>query len=355
MTCTRFLAIALTLASLPAAGCGGGSDRSTGDAGSSTAPAGAQTDGTSAPRGATDTPALVKRLAPAVVAIRVQSAQGAGEGSGVVWDDEGRIVTNNHVVEGTRAVVVQTMGGDRLPARVVASDPRTDLAVVKLDRGGGDLPPAAFADTLPEVGSLALALGSPLGFENTVTAGIVSGLDRSLPTAGDEPSLVGLLQTDAAISPGNSGGALVGASGRVIGINVAYLPPQETGAVSIGFAIPAPTVRDIVGQLIENGRVEHPYLGVRLGLATDGTDERVVIVGVEEGGPAADAGARPGDIVTRIADREVRAIEDIYEALRGRRPGTSVTVEVQRGGDRRKLDVRLGQRPEPAPGVLPGG
>jgi S1-C subfamily serine protease len=338
--------VACSLAALVIAGCGGGSNSSE-DSGSATTPP------TGGVQGAASIPALVKRLAPSVVAIRVQTAQGLGEGSGVVWDDEGRIVTNDHVVQGSRAVTIQTAGSERLPARVVATDPRTDLAVVKLEEG--DLPAATFADELPEVGSLALALGSPLGFENTVTAGIVSGLDRSLPTGGDEPSLVGLLQTDAAISPGNSGGALVGPGGRVIGINVAYLPPQQTGAVSIGFAIPAPTVRDIVGQLIENGRVEHPYLGVRLVPGADGSDGNVVVLAVEVDGPAADAGMRPGDVVTKVADQEVNAIEDVYEALRGKEPGDTVSVTVQRNGDERTLDVELGRRPAPGPGVLPGG
>jgi S1-C subfamily serine protease len=260
---------------------------------------------------------------------------------------------NDHVVQGSDTVTVQTARGDRLPARVVSSDPRTDLAVVKLD--DGDLPPATFADKLPKVGSLALALGSPLGFENTVTAGIVSGLDRSLPTGGSEPSLVGLLQTDAAISPGNSGGPLVGPGGRVIGINVAYLPPQQTGAVSIGFAIPTPTVRDIVGQLIKNGRVEHPYLGVQLAPIADAADGSVVVVAIEADGPSADAGMRPRDVLTEVDGREVHAIEDVYDALRGKKAGDTVKVAVRRDGDEHTLDVKLGRRPAPAPGVFPRG
>ena len=343
----RSAGVALTVAALLASGCGGGSDDDE-PGRATTAPAGQP-----ARQGGADIPALVERLAPSVVAIRVQTPQGAGEGSGVVWDDEGRIVTNNHVVEGAREVEVHTAGGDQLRGRVAATDPRTDLAVVELEEG--DPPPATFADELPRVGSLALALGSPLGFENTVTAGIVSGVDRSLPTTGDEVSLVGLLQTDAAISPGNSGGALVGASGKVIGINVAYLPPQATGAVSIGFAIPSPTVRDIVTQLIDNGRVEHPYLGVRLAPASSDGDGVVVIVAVERDGPVDDAGIEPGDVVTRIGDRDVEAVEDIYDALQGRRPGSTIEVEVRRDGDERTFDVRLGERPAPSPGVLPGG
>ena len=343
----RAIAVAAALA-VVLLGCGG-SDDSGPARDSDTSPAQARQ---AAPQGATDIPELVDEVGPSVVAIAVETPQGAGEGSGIVWDDDGHIVTNHHVVEGARTVQVQSARGDRFEGRVVATDPRTDLGVVKLE--DGELPAASFADGLPEVGSLAVAMGSPLGFENTVTAGIVSGLDRSLPTGGNEPSLVGLIQTDAAISPGNSGGALVGAGGRVIGVNVAYLPPQETGAVAIGFAIPAPTVRDVVRQLIEDGQVDHPYLGVQLAAAAAGDEPVVVVLLVEPGGPAADAGMRPRDIITRIGDREVTMVEQVYEALRGRKPGDRVRVVVQRGGEERELDVELGQRPAPAAGALPG-
>ena len=343
----RAIAVAAALA-VVLLGCGG-SDDSGPARDSDTSPAQARQ---AAPQGATDIPELVDEVGPSVVAIAVETPQGAGEGSGIVWDDDGHIVTNHHVVEGARTVQVQSARGDRFEGRVVATDPRTDLGVVKLE--DGELPAASFADGLPEVGSLAVAMGSPLGFENTVTAGIVSGLDRSLPTGGDEPSLVGLIQTDAAISPGNSGGALVGAGGRVIGINVAYLPPQETGAVAIGFAIPAPTVRDVVRQLVEDGQVDHPYLGVQLAAAAAGDEPVVVVLLVEPGGPAADAGIRPRDIITRIGDREVTMVEQVYEALRGRKPGDRVRVVVRRGGEERELDLELGQRPTPAAGALPG-
>ncbi|WP_051323734.1 S1C family serine protease [Candidatus Solirubrobacter pratensis] len=343
------MGLAGVLLALAVSGCGGGSNPSRTATPSPTTASSSAEPPASAGR-ATDIPSLVRRLSPSVVDMQVQTAQGGAEGSGVVWDDKGDIVTNNHVIDGATQVLVQATKGGRLPAKVVAADPRTDLAVVKVD---ADLPPAGFADELPEVGSLALALGSPLGLANTATAGIVSGLDRSLPTDQDQESLVGLLQTDAAISPGNSGGALVGPSGTVIGINVAYLPPQATGAVSIGFAIPAPTVRDIVTQLIDKGRVEHPYLGVRLAPGAAGTTPQVVVAAVESGGPADDAGIRPGDVVTRIGDRDIAAIEDVYDALRGRKPGDTVSVVVTRGGERKTLNVKLGERPEPAAGVLP--
>jgi S1-C subfamily serine protease len=328
-------------------GCGGNGDQPT----ATPTPSTARAEAEAAPQTGTDIPQLVKDVSPSVVAIAVRTQSGAGEGSGVVWDDHGRIVTNNHVVEGASTVAVENARGEQVRGRVVATDPRTDLAVVQVD--GGDLPAATFAGRLPEVGSLALAMGSPLGFENTVTAGIVSGLDRSLPTGGNEPSLVGLIQTDAAISPGNSGGALVSADGQVMGINVAYLPPQQTGAVSIGFAIPATTVRPVVGQLIDKGRVDHPYLGVRLGPAATDSGTAVVVATVEPGGPADEAGVKPRDVVVRIDGREVAMIEDVYDVLRGHKPGDTIPVVVRRGDRQRNLELKLGRLPTPADSVLP--
>ncbi|HET6812552.1 MAG TPA: trypsin-like peptidase domain-containing protein, partial [Actinomycetota bacterium] len=192
-----------------------------------------------------DIPAVVRKVEPSVVTIFV----GNGLGSGVVWARDGTVVTNHHVIEsaGTGGrVQVAFADGRRVAGRVRASDPITDLAVVKADRT--DVPPAAFQRSLPVVGELAVAIGSPLGLESTVTAGIISGLHREIPGA-DQQSLVDLLQTDAAISPGNSGGALVNGRGEIVGINEAYLPPS-TGAVSLGFAIPSTTVVDVVRQLL---------------------------------------------------------------------------------------------------------
>jgi S1-C subfamily serine protease len=331
---------ALLVATL--AGCGGSGDDPAQPRASATPERPRDEVPAAGAQGAADIPALVERLAPSVVAIVATAAGGGGGGgSGVVWDDDGHIVTNNHVIEGAGSLAVETSSGERLPARLVASDPQTDLAVVRAANAG--LAAATFAETLPRVGSLALAMGSPLGFENTVTAGIVSGLDRSLPTGG--PSLVSLIQTDAAISPGNSGGALVGADGEVIGINVAYLPPGETGAVAIGFAIPAPTVRDVVSQLIDDGSVEHSYLGVQLAPAVAGGDTVVIVAAVEPGGPAAAAGLQPRDVLERIDSEDVTAIEDVYGILRERDPGDEISVVVRRGNQEREVRVTLGELP----------
>lgn len=295
-------------------------------------------------------PELVREIEPSVVAIAVRGSQGSGEGSGVIWDDEGLIVTNNHVVAGAEDVTVVLQSGARLDAELVASTELFDLALIRVERDG--LPAAEFAEELPEVGELALALGNPLGFEQSVTAGIISGLHRSIPSGGRTPALVDLIQTDAPISPGNSGGALVDADGRVIGINVAYIPP-EARAVSIGFAIPAPTAADVVRQLRATGRVRRAFLGVtprqvtpelaeQLGLEVD---EGVAVEDVASGTGAARAGIRGGDVIVGIDGKSIATVEDLFAILRQRQPGDRVSVALVRDGDRRQLDVTLGEGP----------
>jgi serine protease DegQ len=292
-------------------------------------------------------PDIVDEVDPAVVAVIVEN----GEGSGVIWDDAGIIVTNNHVVTGSNEVEVVFATGERAAAEVQATDAFTDLAVLRVERNG--LPAAEFADELPEVGELAVAIGNPLGFENTVTAGIVSGIDRSIPSGGRTPALVGLLQTDAPISPGNSGGALVNAEGQVIGINVAFIPP-EARAVSIGFAIPSPTVLDVVGQLLETGEVEHAFLGVEPAELTPQvaerfdieTNEGVLVFSVVEGSPAEQSGLQAGDVILAVDGETLRSVEDLLAALRERRPGERVELDVLRGEGQRRLTATLADRPE---------
>jgi serine protease Do len=252
---------------------------------------------------------------PSVVQINVESVEttpfgtesSSGIGSGVIFRKDGYIVTNAHVVEGASSVNVAFADGSTGKGSVVGTDTYTDLAVVKVDRN--DLPAASFGDSgKVVVGQLAVAIGSPSGFQSTVTSGVISGLGREVSGeyagGSQDSSLVDLIQTDAAISPGSSGGALLNRSGEVVGINVAYLPPAQTGAESIGFAIPSDTAADVAEQLIESGKAEHPYLGVgladptpeissRYGIA--GAESGAIVTRVELGGPADTAGLRAED------------------------------------------------------------
>ncbi|HSO52992.1 MAG TPA: trypsin-like peptidase domain-containing protein, partial [Actinomycetes bacterium] len=288
------------------------------------------------------------KVEPSVVTI----AHDQGTGSGVVWSKDGVVVTTAHVVGDVERVEVAFFDGQRADGRVRATDPDTDLAVVDVERG--DLQPATFQATLPAVGELAVAMGSPLGFQNTITAGIISGLHREIPGSAEQGirSLVDLIQTDAAISPGNSGGALVNGQGEVVGINVAYIPPEQ-GAVAIGFAIPGATVVDVVGQLLRNGRATHSYLGIQPDQVTRdvaaelGLDQArgVVVLEVVQGGPAAQAALEPGDVITRMDDAAIETVEDLFGELRQRKPGSQARLTFIRDGRSQETTVTLADRP----------
>jgi len=295
-----------------------------------------------------DIPAVVRKVEPSVVTI----SHDQGTGSGVVWSKDGVVVTNAHVVGDVRDVEVAFFDGRRADGHVRATDPDTDLAVVDVERK--DLEPATFQKTLPAMGELAVAMGSPLGFQNTVTAGIISGLHREIPGSAQQGirSLVDLIQTDAAISPGNSGGALVNGRGQVVGINVAYIPPEQ-GAVAIGFAIPGATAVDVVGQLLKSGRATHSYLGVQPDQVTGevasqlGLDQArgVVVLEVVQGGPAKRAGLRPGDVIVRIDDAAVDTVEDLFGELRQRKPESRARITFVRDGRQQEATVTLADRP----------
>jgi S1-C subfamily serine protease len=295
-----------------------------------------------------DIPDLVNEVQPSVVTVVTD----VGEGSGVIYDDDGAIVTNAHVVAAAQTVEVTFTDGSRAEGEVVAADPAVDLAVIRTDRD--DLAAAEFSARTPAVGELAVAIGNPLGFENSVTAGIISGLDRNIPGGGT--ALVGLLQTDAAISPGNSGGALVGGSGQVMGINVAYIPPAG-GAVAIGFAIPSAVVVDVADELLADGQVEHSFLGIALRALTPqlaeqygiGTEAGVLVIQVEPGSPADDAGIRAGDVITGIDGEPVDEPGDLLAQLRTRDPGDRVQLRILRNGEEQTVEVELGAAP-PVPG-----
>lgn len=292
-------------------------------------------------------PDTVERVEPSVVTIFTDR----GVGSGVVYNADGVIVTNAHVVAGREQVEVGLADGSRIPAQVVALDEVTDLAVVRVERKG--LPAARFQQELPRPGELVLAMGSPLGFANSVTVGVVSGLSREIPgSATQTRSLVDLIQTDAAISPGNSGGALVDADGEVVGINEAYIPPA-VGAVSLGFAIPAATVVDVVEELLADGTATHSFLGLQLGRLTPNiaeqfdlpADRGVVVLDVVAGGPGAAAGIGAGDVIVTLAGELVASYEDLLGKLRGTEPGQRLDVVVNRDGKELTLPLVIGERP----------
>lgn len=306
---------------------------------------------------------VAAEVEPSVVQVNVEAIQttplrpqeGRGLGSGVIYREDGYVVTNNHVVEGATEVNVAFADGSVEEGEVVGTDPYTDLAVVKVDRE--NLPAANFVEELElRLGELAVAVGSPSGFQSTVTSGVISGLNREVPaelTGGrQESSLVDLIQTDAAISPGNSGGALANASGEVVGINVAYLPPGQTGAVNIGFAIPSTTVISVADQLIEDGEANQPYLGVGLATLTPeiaerfgiSTDKGALVTGGEPNGPAAEAGIESQDVITAVGDEEIEDPGDLLAALRNYRPGDQVELTVVRNGQERQVAVELGER-----------
>ncbi|MDR7300529.1 S1C family serine protease [Haloactinomyces albus] len=299
-------------------------------------------------------PEIVDRVRPSIVTVRTPK----GVGSGVVYRSGGVIVTNRHVVARSQQqqapvfdrVTIVFATGKQAQGRVVGADYPTDLAVIRVNRTG--LNAAEFRTELPEVGELAVAIGSPLGFRESSTAGIISGLNRSFPAAQTQRPLINLIQTDAAISPGSSGGALVSGNAKVVGINELYLPPGQTGAVSIGFAIPSATVVDVVEQILRTGSAEHAVLGVAVVEVTPALADQlglqrargVLVQRVVEGSGAAEAGIRPGDVIVRLAGRRIDTVNTVYSVLRRHDPGDTVPVTIVRNGQERQLRITLTQR-----------
>jgi S1-C subfamily serine protease len=263
-----------------------------------------------------------------------------GQGSGVVLSSDGYILTNAHVARAGGALRVRRPGGSAASARLVGADERTDLAVVRTSDAGP--PPLQLADSRRvQVGQLVMAIGNPLGLDRSVSLGVVSALFRELPTR--DGILEGLIQTDAAVNPGHSGGPLLDMEGRVVGINTAMLIPAR----GIGFAVPAQTASWVAAVLIQHGEVRRPYLGIRARseeldpvLARDtGQARGVRVVGVEPGTPAAAGGLSGGDLLLAANDAPVATLDDLARVLVLARP-VSVDVEVLRAGARRRLVVR---------------
>ena len=308
-----------------------------------------------------DWQAVSKAVQASVVAIQVTIGGGSSgaEGSGVIIDDAGHIVTNNHVVADADAdsIEVSLNDGRIFKATVVGTDPTTDLAVIKLTDPPKDLKAAALGDSSKVVvGQPVMAVGNPLGLASTVTTGIVSAVDRPVSTSGEnstEAAVTSAIQIDAAVNPGNSGGPLFDASGRVIGINssIATLS-QQSGSIGLGFAIPVDLVKNIAAQLIDDGTAEHAFLGVSLsdGTATaDGVTRRGALVqSVSEGSPAAKAGIEEQDTIVAIDGEAVAGSESLTAAVRALPADTKVTLTVVRDGKTSEIDVTLAVRPEAA-------
>jgi putative serine protease PepD len=284
---------------------------------------------------------VVRSVSPSVVQIEDQT----GLGSGIVFDSNGDIVTNNHVVSGGTSFTVTTASGKRYSAKLVGAFPADDLAVIRVS--GAGLKPATFADSSTlQVGDLAIAIGNPLGLRSSVTEGIVSAFRQAVQEEGNV-TLPSVIQTSAAINPGNSGGALVDIEGRVIGIpTLAATDPQLGGgsAPGIGFAIPSNLVRDIAGQIVAHGKVidsHRAYLGIAVGETTNG----VYVASLTAGGPAAKAGMHVGDVIVSVHGKPTSTTALLSAVLAELKPGESVAVAVMRGGTKTTLQVTLGTYP----------
>jgi len=276
----------------------------------------------------------VKQVKPSVVTVITDK----GLGSGIVYTPDGTILTDAHVVAGATQIKVVFANGQQVAATVRASDTVTDVAVLQADRKG--LPAAVFDTTLPPVGALAVVLGSPLGFENTVTAGIISGVHRDLPgSASTGTALVDLMQTDAPISPGNSGGAVIDGQGKVVGMSEAYIPPSA-GAVA--------------DQLLATGTAQHAYVGIQPATLTAQIAQQlgvsqntgVVVLQVVPGSPAATAALQPGDVITAFNGQSTSTAEEFIAKLRPVKPGDQITLTVLRAGATQQIKVTAADRPK---------
>jgi serine protease DegQ len=317
--------------------------------------------------------AAAKRAAPAVVSINTSKAASrhprsndpwfrfffgdqddqpqVGLGSGVIVSPEGYILTNNHVVEGADEIEVTLNDSRHTLAKVIGTDPDTDLAVLKIDLDKLPTVVLGNSDSL-QVGDQVLAIGNPFGVGQTVTSGIVSALGRNQLGIN---TFENFIQTDAAINPGNSGGALVDVNGNLEGINTAIYS-RSGGSMGIGFAIPVSTAKQVLEDIVKEGKVTRGWIGVEPNdlspelAETFGVKAKngVIITGVLQNGPAARAGIRPGDVITGVADKKIDNVQELLTAVAGLKPGNAARFSLQRGGDKMEIDVTPGLRPKVA-------
>lgn len=317
----------------------------------SSSPTVVQTEGASV-----DWTAVSDAVSESVVSIQVSSNSGTGQGSGVIWDDQGHVVTNHHVVESAAesGQIFVMVGNRAYSATLVGSDAATDLAVLQLQEIPEGLAAITRGDsTAVEVGADVMAVGSPLGLSGSVTTGIVSALDRPVSTDQIENSLVvtNAIQTSAPLNPGNSGGALVDAAGQLIGINssIATLGSSEetSGSIGIGFAIPVQLVENIAGQIIDTGTVQHAYLGTSTSTGQVELADGTFVVGADvrevvADSPAEAAGIEVGDLIIAINDKAITSSEHLVGTVRALTVGETASFTVIRGGQEQTLEVTMG-------------
>lgn len=317
-----------------------------------------QTSGPTYKSGGMTREQVIAQARQSVVQINVLTAQGGGIGSGEIIDQQGHIVTNDHVVSNGQKFQVVLFDGTKLPATLTGVDPADDLAVIKVN-SRKRLTPITIGDSSNvQVGNDVLVIGNPLGITQTVTGGIISALGRTIPEGEGGGTIINAIQTDAAINPGNSGGALVNMQGQLIGIpTLVPLDPEfKTPANGVGFAIPSNRVKFIVPQLIKDGKVTHSgrasigatvvsvdaQIAAQAGLSTE---QGALIVSVTPGGPAARAGVRPGDVIVKVNNTSVENTIDLTDVLASENPGAAATLSIMRGDQSTEAKVTLGEMP----------
>ena len=316
-----------------------------------------------------DAPGVVQVTSSVVTQTFTGDRRGEALGSGFVVDEDGHVVTNYHVVEGADSIFVNFSSNDRLKASIVGVDPATDVALLKIDAHRRALSPLELGNSdAVQVGDPVIAIGNPFGLDRSVTAGIVSALQRQI----ESPSgfaIDKVIQTDAAINKGNSGGPLLNEEGQVIGINtqIATGGTGGEGNVGIGFAVPINTVKEVVGEIMRHGRADHAYVGITMNDITPDVarlanlpDKGAIIATVADGSPAAKAGLTGGDaqvvvngesytlggdVITKVDGHAVESSDDVRSAVQAKEPGDKVELEIKRGDETRTVTVTLGRQP----------